>query len=100
MRNFGAVKAHFVRAEQTADSAMRARLNKMGKNAKNWIVVSSDHEIQSAARVHRAEFISSEVFVKEIKAAMKSAPKPDDGNKKLSTQEVEEWLKFFRDGKH
>lgn len=100
MRSFGTVQAHFVRLGQTADSAMRARLNKMGKGAKNWIVVSSDHEVQSAARINHAEFISSEAFVKELKAAVKSAPKADAGDKKLSAQEVDEWLKIFRDKGH
>ncbi len=97
MRNFGKVKAHFVRIGQTADSAMRARLNKMEKAAKNWIVVSSDREVQSAAKVNHAEFISSEAFVKEINAARNSAPKADVGDKKLSAQEVDAWLKEFRD---
>jgi predicted RNA-binding protein with PIN domain len=100
MRNFGAVKVHFVRISQTADSAIRARLNNMGKSAKNWIVVSSDHEVQSAARVNRADFISSEAFVKELRGALKSAPKADAGEKKLSSQEVDEWLKIFRDKGH
>ena len=100
MRSFGAVKAHFIRAGQSADSAIRARLNKMGKAAKNWIVVSSDREVQSAARVNHADFISSETFVKELKAAMKSSPKADTGDKKLSAREVDEWLKLFRDKGH
>jgi len=99
-RNFSRVKAHFVRADQSADSAIRARLNKMGRSAKNWTVVSSDHEVQSAARVNRAEVVSSEAFAKEIKAAMKSAPKPDAGDKKLPAQEVNDWLKMFRDKGH
>lgn len=100
MRTFGMIKAHFVRSGQTADNAISARLNKMGKTAKNWIVVSSDREVQKTARINHAEFISSEAFVKEIKAAMKSAPKADAGDKKLSTQEVDEWLKIFRDKEH
>jgi predicted RNA-binding protein with PIN domain len=100
MKNFGTVKAHFIRIGQTADSALRARLIKMGKAAKNWTVVSSDHEVQSAARLNHAGFITSEVFVKELKAAMKSAPKSDAEDKKLSAQEVEEWLKIFRDNHH
>lgn len=100
MRSFGAVKAHFVRIGQTADSAMRTRLTKMGKAAKNWIVVSSDREVQSAARVNQADFISSEAFVKELKAAMKSAPKADAGDKKLSAEEVDKWLNIFRDKGH
>ncbi|MDD2921463.1 MAG: NYN domain-containing protein, partial [Anaerolineales bacterium] len=99
-RSLGTVRAHFVRIGQTADSAIRARLAKMGNAAKNWIVVSSDREVQSAARVNRADFISSEAFVAEIKSAMKSAPKADASDKKLSAQEVDEWLRVFRDNKH
>src|SRR3990172_12997266 len=53
-RSLGTVKAHFVRLEQTADSAIHARLQKMGRAAQNWTVVSSDHEVQSAARAARA----------------------------------------------
>ncbi|MBI5962649.1 MAG: NYN domain-containing protein [Chloroflexi bacterium] len=96
-RSLGTVRAHFVRLGQTADSAIRARLNKMEKTAKNWTVVSSDREVQSAARVSRAQFITSEEFVKIIRAAMSSAPKTNANNKKVSTQEVDEWLKLFRE---
>jgi predicted RNA-binding protein with PIN domain len=96
-RKLGSIRAHFVQLGQTADSAIRARLNKMGKDAKNWIIVSSDHEVQSAARVVRAQVITSEEFVKMIRAAINSTPKANTDNKKLSTQEVEEWLKLFRE---
>ena len=96
-RSLGTVRAHFVRLGQTADSAIRARLNKMGKTAKDWIVVSSDHEVQSAARVVRAKFITSEEFVKMTRAAISSTPKANSDNKKLSPSEVDEWLKFFRE---
>ncbi len=99
MRNFGTIKAHFVRVGQTADNAIRARLERMGASAKNWIVVSSDHEVQNAARVNRAEFISSEAFAKELKEAANSAPKADVGDRKISAQEVDEWLNIFRDKK-
>jgi predicted RNA-binding protein with PIN domain len=96
-RSLGTVRAHFVSLKQTADSAIRARLNKMGKSAKNWIIVSSDREVQSAARVAQAQFISSEEFVKTFRAAINSAPKTNINDKKLSAQEVDEWLKLFRD---
>lgn len=99
-RKYGTVKAHFVRAGQTADAAIRTRLNQMGKAAKNWTVVSSDHEVQGAARVNQAEFISSDAFVKEMRAAMSSAPKPVAEDRKLSAQEVNEWLEIFRDKKN
>ena len=96
-RKLGTVRAHFVPLGQTADSAIRSRLKKMEKDAKNWIIVSSDHEVQSAARVVRAQVVTSEEFVKMLRAATNSTPKANTENKKLSAQEVDEWLKLFRE---
>ena len=96
-RKLGTVRAHFVPLGQTADSAIRSRLKKMEKDAKNWIIVSSDHEVQNAARVVRAQVVTSEEFVKMLRAATNSAPKANTENKKLSAQEVDEWLKLFRE---
>lgn len=96
-RSIGTVKAHFIRQGLTADSAIRARLNRMEQDAKKWIVVSSDHEVQGAARAVRAAFITSEEFVKILREALNSAPKENPGDKKLSSTEVDEWLKVFRE---
>ena len=96
-RKLGTVRAHFVPLGQTADSAIRSRLKKMEKDAKNWIIVSSDHEVQSAARMVRAQVVTSDEFVKMLRAATNSAPKANTENKKLSEQEVDEWLKLFRE---
>ncbi len=98
-RNLGTVKAHFVRLGQTADSAIRVRLQKMGRAAQNWTAVSSDHEVQSAARAVRADSMTSEEFVKLLRRARRSAPKPGkDGV--LSKKEIEEWLGLFAEGNH
>lgn len=96
-RSLGTIKMHFIRVGQTADSAIRARLNKMGKAAKNWIVVSSDREVQSSARVVQAESISSEVFAKLVEKSIHSAPPTNTEKAKLSSAEVDEWLKIFQD---
>lgn len=96
-RKLGTVRAHFVPLGQTADSAIRSRLKKMERDAKNWIIVSSDHEVQNAARVVRAQVVTSDEFVKMLRAATNSAPKANTENKKLSAQEVDEWLKLFRE---
>ncbi|MBK8618764.1 MAG: NYN domain-containing protein [Anaerolineales bacterium] len=96
-RSLGTVRAHFVKLGQTADSAIRARLNRMEKDARNWIVVSSDREVQSSARVVHAQYISAEEFVKFLREARNSAPKANTDDKKLSSAEVDEWLKLFRD---
>jgi predicted RNA-binding protein with PIN domain len=96
-RNFGTVRAHFVKLGLTADNAIRARLNKMAKDAKNWTVVSSDREVQSAARVTQAQCISSEEFAKSLREARNAAPKANTTDKKISPAEVDEWLKIFRE---
>jgi predicted RNA-binding protein with PIN domain len=98
-KNMGTVRAHFVRLGQTADNAIRARLNKMAKESKNWIVVSSDREVQSSARVVHAQCISSEEFVKYLIEARNSVPKANTDDKKISSDEVDEWLKIFREKK-
>lgn len=94
-RNLGTVRAHFIRLGQTADSAIRARLNKMGKSAKNWVVVSSDREVQSAAKINQAQPMSSDEFVKLLKNTLASAPKTSADEKTLSAREVDEWLDIF-----
>jgi predicted RNA-binding protein with PIN domain len=94
-RRLGTIRAHFVRLGQTADNAIRARLIRMEKDARNWIVVSSDREVQGAARASQAQSISSEEFVKMLREAHNSAPKSNANEKKLSAAEVDEWLKIF-----
>jgi len=98
-RKYGVVTAHFVPQKSTADNAIRQRLKKLGKSAKNWIVVTSDHRVQLEARDVRAEFITSDSFTNMLKQARNSAPKPAD-DRKLSGQELEDWLKLFEEGKH
>jgi predicted RNA-binding protein with PIN domain len=95
-RKLGTVTAHFVPLGTTADDAIRRRLRRMGKNAKNWIVVSSDRQVQAEARAVKADVISSDAFAKQLKQARASAPKPA-GDRKLSQQEVDDWLKLFKE---
>src|SRR5215212_7164844 len=78
-RKLGAVTAHFVR---------------LGTSARNWTVISSDREVQTEARAVRAEVMSSDSFAGMLKQARNSAPKPNN-DRKISPQEVDEWLKIF-----
>jgi predicted RNA-binding protein with PIN domain len=93
-RKFGMVTAHFVRLGSTADSAIRVRLKKLGRAARNWIVVSSDHEVQNAASAAHASVASSEEFTAQLKRLHGSANKPA-GERQLSSEEVDDWLKLF-----
>lgn len=97
-RKLGTVTAHFVPLGTTADNAIRKRLKKMGKSSKNWTVVSSDRQVQIEARAAQAQTISSDAFAKQLKQARNSAPKPSD-DRKLSKQEVDDWLNLFKGGK-
>jgi predicted RNA-binding protein with PIN domain len=93
-RKLGAVNAHFIRLGASADNAIRSRLKKLGKSAKNWIVVSSDRQVQAEARAAHAEVMSSESFAKILEQARNSAPKPMD-ERKLTQKELDDWLKLF-----
>ena len=98
-RRLGTITAHFVLLGTTADDAIKRRLKKMGKSAKNWTVVSSDRQVQAEARSARAEIVSSDEFAKKLKQARESAPKPAN-DRKLSQQEVDDWLKLFEGRNH
>ena len=93
-KKFGMVTAHFVRLGTTADSAIKARLKKLARAARNWIVISSDHEIQNAASTAHATVTSSEAFAGQLKRLHNSVHKPT-GERELTSEEIDAWLKLF-----
>ena len=95
-RKLGAVTAHFVRLGTTADNAIRNRVKRLGKSAKNWTVVSSDRQVQAEARAAHTEVVSSDSFASLLKQTRNSASKSTD-ERKLSKQEVDDWLKLFEE---
>jgi predicted RNA-binding protein with PIN domain len=99
-KKYGAVTAHFIRLGTTADSAIKSRLDKLGRGARNWIVVSSDREVQGAARAAHAVVVSSDEFGSQLKklgrpSGEKPSPGKPSGESKLSSEEIDEWLKLF-----
>lgn len=96
-QNFGLVIARFVRQGQTADDAIKGRLLRLGRNARNWTVVSSDLAVQASARAARAHFISSEIMAEQIKETLNAAP-PDHEKQpdaSLTGDELNNWLELF-----
>ncbi len=91
-RVFTRVTARFVRAGLTADAAIANHLKRLGNAAANWTVVSSDREVQAAARRARARIESSEDFARRLQAPA-SGGKPDDPQ--VSDGEVDDWLAVF-----
>jgi len=96
VRRYGAVTAHFVRTGQTADAAIRARLERLGPDARNWVVVSSDLVVQGSARAARTHFVPSETFAREMAQASKGKKAPEKGQEdRLSEEELDEWMSLF-----
>jgi predicted RNA-binding protein with PIN domain len=97
-RNFGLVIAHFTPSGQTADEAISRKLARLGRSARNWTVVSSDHAVQASARARRASVLPSDQFaalmVKTMERGGKDAGKPEDPQ--ISEDELDDWLDIFK----
>jgi predicted RNA-binding protein with PIN domain len=98
VRSFGSVTAHFVREQISADLAIHHRLDNLGKQARNWTVVSSDRHVQLFARSARAKVLSSEQFAFLLFDALNKNPnRTDPAQSPLeSDAEIAEWLTLFR----
>ena len=94
-RQAGAVTAHFIRLGSSADAAIEARLQKLGKAARNWTVVSSDGRLQRAAQAVHAGGSSSEEFALEMSKAQAMKVNLSKQEATLAPGEVEEWLNLF-----
>lgn len=96
---FGMVKAHFVRPPQIADEAIRQRLKKLGKAARNWTVISSDRQVQAEARALGATVIPSEQYASMVMETLRVGlpeSSPDSG---VSKSDVDYWLDQFNNHK-
>lgn len=97
-RRFGPVVAHFVRQGDSADAAIRRRLQRLGRETPNWTVVSSDREVQAAARGARARSLTSEAFAAEIAAVGEELTDEARAKPEMDSQELETWLRLFQQG--
>ena len=101
-RRFGRVKAYFVPASSTADAAIKVRLGRLAGAARNWIVVSSDRDVQNAARAAHARSLYSEKFAAMLRTGSgRGGRNSTEGSReghKLTRREVEDWLKLFKGG--
>ncbi len=96
----GPIHIHHIRIGLKADDAIIAFLRSAGKNARNILVVTSDHRVQVESRALHARVMSSEQFSQEIKKAL-SSPQAiqEEREKHLTDTEVEEWEKIFKSKK-
>ncbi|MBL7161754.1 MAG: hypothetical protein ISS57_04045, partial [Anaerolineales bacterium] len=77
--------------------AIQARLDKLGRGASTWIVVSSDRQVQAAARAVHARVIKSEDFAAELAAQNieQFSGIETSAEINISPDEVDEWLRLF-----
>jgi predicted RNA-binding protein with PIN domain len=100
-RRVGLVMAHFVRSGRTADSAIRAWLQDLHQAARGWAVVSSDREVQLAAKDAGAKVVSAEAFARLLRDENRRHRRTHKGSTakeggSLARDEVQEWLDLFR----
>ena len=96
----GLINVHHVRQGTTADAAIIQYLHREGYNARNLLVVSSDHEVQNKARMLHAEVMSSDEFARQMRAVF-SSPQASMNIKETppSEEEVEEMLKLMTENR-
>ena len=97
-RKYGQVSVHFVRAGRSADEAIRDRLHRLGRQARNWIVISSDQRVQEWARQAQAQVQDSEAFSRLLRETLRGQEldrlkRPDA---RLSPEEVDQWMQIFQ----
>jgi uncharacterized protein len=72
-RRYGMVSAVFVRQGRSADDAIRKRLEQLKGKAAEYVVVSSDRQVQAAARAARARAMTSPEFALQMGMLQKEA---------------------------
>ncbi len=95
-KKIGGIQTYFIQKGKTADEAIVLRLRKMGKRARQIIVVTSDRRIIREAQSAHASVLSSFEFAQQIEKAFTTAPhggKPDPS--RMSETDLEDWLALF-----
>lgn len=90
-----AVQVVFASGRSSADRVMIERIGKI-PDPRNWVVVSSDHDVQATARRRRMASMTSAEFVALLQRPPE--PKVDAGEAadvQLSKTELDEWLDLF-----
>lgn len=98
--SFSRVEVSFSGAGRTADDAIAERITE-DSAARDRTVVSSDHEVQRAARQRRADVVRSDVFIQRVASDLarprtgRKAPEPNAKRGGLKPEETDWWLSEF-----
>lgn len=97
-RTYGTIQVNFARPGFIADEEIRLRLEALGGKARHYVVVSSDHRVQTYARAAHAQIETAEAFSRQMQTAHASPTGKVDraGEQALDEQEVAMWMEIFR----
>lgn len=95
----GSVKVLFASTGSSADAILIRRIRNV-QNPAEYTLVTSDREVIKAAQTRNMPRISAESFAAQIQASNKGAKSDSALAPFLSAEEVEEWLKLFKDAKN
>ena len=93
----GGVTAIFAGSHTIADRILMERIRELKKPG-DWVVVSSDREVQQAAHQRKMNLWSSTEFAKRLSNAAPQTPieLPQPKDSGLTQGEVDEWLRLFK----
>ncbi len=92
----GNVTAIFAGSHTIADRILMERIREL-KQSGDWIVVSSDREVQQAAQQRKMNVWSSVDFARRMgPAPQRESEPPEPKDSGLTKSEVDEWLRLFK----
>jgi predicted RNA-binding protein with PIN domain len=92
-----AVQVVFASARSTADRVIMERIKKV-PDPRGWVVVTSDNEVATTARLCRMKTLHAEEFARLLERPPTKMTMGDAGEAadvKLSADEVDEWMDLF-----
>ena len=95
----GRLKVEFATPPNTADRMIEQRLRSIKKEASNCVVISSDREIQTVARVLGAKVMDSSEFAKQLQDSNTRFEEDEKPQSPISAKELRRWEKLFTSDK-
>jgi predicted RNA-binding protein with PIN domain len=95
----GRLEIHFVRPPLSADDAIYKYVEKIKPEATNFIIVSSDRQLQKAAKGSGVRWMKSEEFASLILHRKDQSIMLDKPDPHISPQEVDNWERLFKTDK-
>lgn len=99
-RRIGKLQVRFTTPPITADDAILKHLHHLRGRAKNYTVVSSDRQIQDAARRAGARVLASHEFARQLFSKQTDFSEGEKDEKILSEREIEQWELLFQRSRH